>query len=117
MPEINADIVIMCWAHLCLRVSSRCSLPLLCSVWVRSVHRSHDTHINNTNTPSSGWKPLSGNEIGTLLADWLLSQYRARHPDTPPNKLLLVNTTVSSKMMQLIAKVWWLDFLLIFGDF
>ncbi len=53
----------------------------------------------------SGWKPLSGNEIGTLLCDWLLGQYRARHPDVAPSRLLLVNTTVSSKMLQRIAQV------------
>lgn len=55
-------------------------------------------------TPAHEWKPFSGNEIGTLLADWLLGQYRARHPHTPVASLLLVNTTVSSKMMQAIAR-------------
>lgn len=50
------------------------------------------------------WRPFSGNEVGTLLSDWCLSQYRARHPEFPVDKLVLINTTVSSKMMQAIAK-------------
>jgi phosphomannomutase len=51
----------------------------------------------------TGWKPFSGNEIGTLLAHWALSNYRAKHPNCDVSKLLFVNTTVSSKMISKIA--------------
>ncbi len=50
------------------------------------------------------WRPFSGNEIGTLLAHWTLTQYRKKHLEADPKTLLFVNTTVSSKMMSAIAK-------------
>jgi phosphomannomutase len=54
--------------------------------------------------PGGEWRPFSGNEIGTLLAHWTLTQYRRKHPGVDSAKLLFVNTTVSSKMMAAIAR-------------
>lgn len=51
-----------------------------------------------------GWRVFSGNEVGTLLAHWLLVQHRLRHPGADPRKLLFVNTVVSSKMICAIAR-------------
>ncbi len=45
---------------------------------------------------------LSGNELGVLLADWLLSE-RTRHATLPP-KPLVVTTIVSTMMLQKLAE-------------
>ena len=50
------------------------------------------------------WRVFSGNEVGTLLAHWCLTQYRLKHPHVEAKKLLFVNTVVSSKMMSAIAQ-------------
>ena len=50
------------------------------------------------------WRVFSGNEIGTLLAAWSLSNYCRKHPTADKSKLLFVNTTVSSKMIAHMAR-------------
>ena len=44
---------------------------------------------------------FTGNEIGVLLAYWVLTEYKKRHTEVKDwSKYLMVNTTVSSKMIQ-----------------
>lgn len=49
------------------------------------------------------WKIFTGNEIGALLASYMWSQYRRRHPDAPADQCFMVNSTVSSKFIQAMA--------------
>lgn len=51
------------------------------------------------------WRIFTGNEIGILLADWVVSNYIRTHPDIKDHKKLLVlNSTVSSKMISSLAR-------------
>jgi len=56
------------------------------------------------NNKSGEWKIFTGNEIGILLAWWVWDQFRTHHPDTDPAKCVMLNTTVSSKMLSAMAK-------------
>eukprot|EP01096_Ripella_sp_DP13-Kostka_P000575 TRINITY_DN10628_c0_g1_i1.p1 TRINITY_DN10628_c0_g1~~TRINITY_DN10628_c0_g1_i1.p1 ORF type:complete len:590 (+),score=245.02 TRINITY_DN10628_c0_g1_i1:27-1796(+) len=49
------------------------------------------------------WKIFTGNELGILFADWTWSNYKRLHPDAQPDKCLVINTTVSSKMLKGLA--------------
>jgi phosphomannomutase len=46
---------------------------------------------------AGGWQPLTGNEIGCLLAHWLMTE------GTPPPRPLLMTTIVSSRMLSRMA--------------
>eukprot|EP00768_Dysnectes_brevis_P002650 gnl/Dysnectes_brevis/195_a224_5753.p1 GENE.gnl/Dysnectes_brevis/195_a224_5753~~gnl/Dysnectes_brevis/195_a224_5753.p1 ORF type:complete len:603 (-),score=172.65 gnl/Dysnectes_brevis/195_a224_5753:56-1828(-) len=50
---------------------------------------------------AEGWRYFHGNEIGALLADWLYTNWSARHPEEP---IMMLNSTVSSKFIQSMAK-------------
>ena len=50
------------------------------------------------------WKILSGNEIGSLIGWWLLKCFKQRSPGFPLDKLHFLASTVSSKMLNTIAK-------------
>ena len=50
------------------------------------------------------WKILSGNEIGALLGWWLLRCYKERNKEVPLSKLHFLASTVSSKILNTIAK-------------
>ena len=50
------------------------------------------------------WKILSGNEIGALLGWWLLKCFKEKSPDFPLRKLNFLASTVSSKILNTIAK-------------
>jgi phosphomannomutase len=72
--------------------------------------------------PSGEWKIFNGNELGIILADWAYTQYKAKHPNvdnstflsisndcritnqSPAGSLVVLNTTVSSKMLWAMAK-------------
>jgi len=54
--------------------------------------------------PSGEWRVFTGNEIGALLADWCVERYLETHPSADVSKLLLVNTTVSSKWLASLAR-------------
>ena len=54
--------------------------------------------------PSGEWRIFTGNEIGALLADWCVERYLEAHPSADVSKLLLVNTTVSSKWLAHLAR-------------
>lgn len=51
------------------------------------------------------WHIFTGNEIGILLADWIVTNYIRTHPNIKDHKkLLLLNSTVSSKMIASLAR-------------
>ena len=50
------------------------------------------------------WKILSGNEIGSLIGWWILECFKQRSPGFPLDKLHFLASTVSSKMLNTIAK-------------
>eukprot|EP01101_Sappina_pedata_P005889 TRINITY_DN2804_c0_g1_i1.p1 TRINITY_DN2804_c0_g1~~TRINITY_DN2804_c0_g1_i1.p1 ORF type:complete len:625 (+),score=303.52 TRINITY_DN2804_c0_g1_i1:229-1875(+) len=49
------------------------------------------------------WRVFNGNELGILLADWALHVYNINNK-TRSKKLVVLNTTVSSKMLSSFAK-------------
>jgi phosphomannomutase len=53
--------------------------------------------------PTGEWKIFDGNQIGILLADWVWHKFRATHPEIEPGKCVMLNTTVSSKMLKGMA--------------
>ena len=53
---------------------------------------------------TGGWKILSGNEIGALIGWWLLKCYKQNNPEAPLNKVHFLASTVSSKILNTIAK-------------
>eukprot|EP01098_Paradermamoeba_levis_P003061 TRINITY_DN1431_c0_g1_i1.p1 TRINITY_DN1431_c0_g1~~TRINITY_DN1431_c0_g1_i1.p1 ORF type:complete len:358 (-),score=115.55 TRINITY_DN1431_c0_g1_i1:118-1191(-) len=55
-------------------------------------------------TPSGQWKIFTGNEIGILLASWSWSQYKKKNTNVDSGKCVVLNTAVSSKMLQAFAK-------------
>jgi len=50
------------------------------------------------------WKIFNGNELGILFADWVWQQYKAANPGAISNRIVVLNTTVSSKMLSALAK-------------
>merc|ERR1712166_73069 len=50
-----------------------------------------------------GWRVFSGNEIGTLLASWMLEGSK-EGSETPMSKVALLASTVSSKMLRAVAE-------------
>lgn len=84
--------------------------------------------------PNGEWKIFNGNELGIILADWTYTQYKATHPNVDNStslsisfacqlthqsctgSLVVLNTTVSSKMLRAMAqteglhyevRLWW----------
>jgi phosphomannomutase len=56
---------------------------------------------------SGDWKIFTGNEIGILLADYSWQQYKKVHEkdaDFDPKQCVVLNSTVSSKMLASLAK-------------
>eukprot|EP01122_Echinamoeba_exundans_P010951 TRINITY_DN420_c0_g1_i1.p1 TRINITY_DN420_c0_g1~~TRINITY_DN420_c0_g1_i1.p1 ORF type:complete len:536 (+),score=130.88 TRINITY_DN420_c0_g1_i1:497-2104(+) len=60
--------------------------------------------------PNGQWRVFNGNELGILIAHWSWTQYKAKHPDVDPAKCFVVASTVSSKMLQAMAKAEGLKF-------
>ncbi|XP_048244066.1 phosphoglucomutase-2-like isoform X2 [Haliotis rufescens] len=54
--------------------------------------------------PRGKWRIFSGNEIGALLGWWSLFTFRKSHPDVKNKDICMVASTVSSKILQTIAK-------------
>eukprot|EP01126_Amoeba_proteus_P057439 TRINITY_DN730_c0_g2_i4.p1 TRINITY_DN730_c0_g2~~TRINITY_DN730_c0_g2_i4.p1 ORF type:complete len:378 (+),score=75.49 TRINITY_DN730_c0_g2_i4:742-1875(+) len=53
---------------------------------------------------SSGeWYVFSGNDLGILIADWVVTRYLSLYPEVDRSKLVVLNTTVSSKMLSSFA--------------
>lgn len=50
------------------------------------------------------WKILNGNEIGALLGWWLLKCFKSKKPSYPLSKVHFLASTVSSKILNTIAK-------------
>jgi len=50
------------------------------------------------------WKILNGNEIGALLGWWLLKSFKTKSQDYPLDKVHFLASTVSSKILNTIAK-------------
>mmetsp|Transcript_4692 Transcript_4692/g.7048 ORF Transcript_4692/g.7048 Transcript_4692/m.7048 type:complete len:616 (+) Transcript_4692:886-2733(+) len=59
--------------------------------------------VAERNASTKQWKIFNGNEIGILLADWVFTQYMAHNDVSDRSKLLMMNTTVSSKMLKAMA--------------
>ncbi|CAG9760995.1 unnamed protein product [Ceutorhynchus assimilis] len=56
------------------------------------------------NQKTGEWKIFSGNEIGTLMGWWLLQCHKRTHPEIPLNKVYMISSTVSSMILQTMAK-------------
>ena len=53
------------------------------------------------------WRPFTGNEIGIMLAEWILRNYRQRQHQGQPagkQKLAMLSSTVSSRMLGAVAE-------------
>lgn len=70
--------------------------------------------VNKGVTGAAGWRVLSGNEIGILLADWEWSQYKARRDGkggsggggkkrAKPKPAAMLSSAVSSHMLKALA--------------
>lgn len=55
--------------------------------------------------PSGSWRIFTGNEMGGLLAWWLWTCWRKRHPDEPASKVYMINSVVSSRIVASMANV------------
>jgi len=53
---------------------------------------------------NNAWKILNGNEIGALLGWWLLRCFKLQSPEYPLQKVHFLASTVSSKILNTIAK-------------
>eukprot|EP00887_Chlorella_sp_A99_P004503 scaffold34.g4503.t1 len=52
-------------------------------------------------SPDSGrWRTFSGNEIGVMLGHWVLINFLKTHNDVPEDRLALLSSTVSSRMLE-----------------
>ncbi|XP_078369172.1 phosphopentomutase-like [Oculina patagonica] len=55
--------------------------------------------------PSGQWKVFTGNETGSLLGWWAFTCHKRQHPELyPGSSVYMIASTVSSKMLQAIAK-------------
>lgn len=54
--------------------------------------------------PSGEWRIFNGNEIALLLAHWAWTHFREKHPDVPASKCVMINSTVSSKILRAMAQ-------------
>lgn len=53
-----------------------------------------------------GWKVFSGNELAALLGWWMFVHWKEAHPDPADlQKLFMISTTVSSKILQALARI------------
>ncbi|GIL73722.1 hypothetical protein Vretimale_5391 [Volvox reticuliferus] len=52
-----------------------------------------------------GWRVFSGNEIGTLLAHWVWTNFQRRHPEVPASRCVMLASTVSSQLLGAMATV------------
>lgn len=50
------------------------------------------------------WRAFTGNEIGAMLAQWVLRSYLVKEDAAPPERLALLSSTVSSRMLESIAE-------------
>lgn len=50
------------------------------------------------------WKVFTGNDIGILLGHYCYQRLLAEEPDVDKSKVLVINTTVSSKMLKAMAE-------------
>mmetsp|Transcript_25566 Transcript_25566/g.35277 ORF Transcript_25566/g.35277 Transcript_25566/m.35277 type:complete len:745 (+) Transcript_25566:207-2441(+) len=56
--------------------------------------------------PTPGlWRPLSGNELGALLAHWIWTNWREANPKVNPASVVMLASTVSSKLLRRMAEV------------
>lgn len=53
---------------------------------------------------SGKWHIFSGNETGALLGWWSWHSFRLKHPDFPASDVYMLSSTVSSKILETIAK-------------
>lgn len=55
--------------------------------------------------PRCGWKVFTGNELAALLGWWMFSNWNEAHPDPEDvQKVYMLSTTVSSKILQTFAR-------------
>lgn len=53
--------------------------------------------------PGGGWRALTGNEIGALLAAWEWQHWRREHPDADSGTVWMLASTVSSSFVGALA--------------
>ncbi|CAG5129720.1 unnamed protein product, partial [Candidula unifasciata] len=52
----------------------------------------------------SGWRVFTGNEIGALLGWWCWTTWRQKHPSADVSDANMMSSTVSSKILEALAK-------------
>eukprot|EP00198_Chlamydomonas_reinhardtii_P000549 XP_001689884.1 phosphoglucomutase [Chlamydomonas reinhardtii] len=55
-------------------------------------------------SPSGQFRPFTGNEIGALLAHWVWTNFRKRHPEVAPSRCVMLASAVSSKLLGAMAE-------------
>ena len=56
--------------------------------------------------PNGEWLTLMGDQTGLLLADFLLAEATSETPTTSPDRLFVLNTVVSSRLLARIAEAY-----------
>lgn len=56
-------------------------------------------------TDSGDWTVFSGNQVAALLGWWMLFNYREAHPEAQSQDLVMLATTVSSKILQSLSRI------------
>ncbi|XP_046820288.1 phosphoglucomutase-2 [Vespa crabro] len=57
-----------------------------------------------TKTKTGEWYIFNGNELGALLAWWMLHIYKVQYPDADISNVYMLSSTVSSKILASMAK-------------
>lgn len=57
-----------------------------------------------TKLKNDEWHIFSGNELGALLGWWMLHKYQVQHADTDFSDVYMMSSTVSSKILESMAK-------------
>ncbi|XP_076832792.1 glucose 1,6-bisphosphate synthase isoform X2 [Brachyhypopomus gauderio] len=52
-----------------------------------------------------GWKVFTGNELAALLGWWMLFNWKDTHPDSETDRVCMLATTVSSKILKALAHI------------
>ncbi|XP_050305471.1 phosphopentomutase [Anthonomus grandis grandis] len=60
--------------------------------------------VAEKNKISGEWRIFNGNELGSLLGWWMLQSHKRTNPQIPLDKVYMISSTVSSMILQTMAK-------------
>ena len=60
---------------------------------------------DSTGSSSTGWRILSGNQLGALLGWWKWFTWRNKHPHVDPKNVYMLYSTVSSHVLKSIGQI------------